>query len=264
MKRLVLWSRVIATFALMSIGTLVMLVAALPTLFLARRFYSEVLARALGVLVLRLWGLRYRVHGEPRSPSRQTVYIANHSSTIDLFVLIAMGLPRTRFFLSGFLRKVPPIGIVGGLIRIFWTVPQSFPNRRRAIFKRAARVLRQTGDSVFLSPEGQRVTTGEIGRFNKGAFHLATSLGAPIVPLYFSIPRAIDPGMGYGAKPGVVDVYYLPEIDTSCWTVGDVERHRDEVHSLYARVHAEMRGTSIPTRSPINVESSPMMEEAIA
>jgi 1-acyl-sn-glycerol-3-phosphate acyltransferase len=255
--------RLAATFALMTIGALVMVVVAIPTAFMARRFYSEVLARSLGAMALRLWGVRYRVHGAPQPASRQTVYIANHSSTLDLFVLIALGLPRTRFFLSGFLRKVPPIGIVGGLIRIFWTVPQQFPNKRRAIFKRASRILRQTGDSVFLSPEGMRVTTGEIGRFNKGAFHLATSLGAPIVPLYFAIPRAIDPGMGYDAKPGALDVYFLPPIDTTAWRVADVERHRDDVRELYVRVHDSMRRTGSLPDLP-EIEDAPLMQEALA
>jgi 1-acyl-sn-glycerol-3-phosphate acyltransferase len=258
------WARVAATFALMSIGSLVMLALAIPTLFMARRLYSEVLARALGTMVLQLWGVRYRVHGSPQPSSRQTVYIANHSSTIDLFVLIALGLPRTRFFLSGFLRTMPPIAIVGGLIRIFWTVPQEFPNERKAIFKRAARVLRDTGDSVFLSPEGKRVTTGAIGHFNKGAFHLATSLGAPIVPLYFSIPRSIDPGMGYDAKPGALDVYFLPPIDTSAWTVNDIERNRDDVRALYTRVHDEMRLTGRLPASLTIEEDAPLMEEALA
>ena len=101
------------------------------------------------------------------------------------------------------------------MIRIFWTVPQEFPEKRREIFKRADRILRETGDSVYLSPEGKRVTTGEIGHFNKGSFHLATSLHAPIVPIYFAIPREINPGMGYDAKPGTIDVYFLPPIDTS-------------------------------------------------
>jgi putative phosphoserine phosphatase/1-acylglycerol-3-phosphate O-acyltransferase len=263
MSRVLLWFRVAATFALMTIGALVMLIVAIPTLFLARRFYSEVMARALGAMVLRLWGVRYRVHGAPQPALRQTVYIANHSSTLDLFVLIALGLPGTRFFLSGFLRKMPPIGIVGSLIRIFWTVPQEFPNKRRAIFKRAARILRQTGDSVFLSPEGKRVTTGDIGRFNKGAFHLATSLGAPIVPMYFAVPRAIDPGMGYDAKPGVLDVYFLPPIDTSDWTVAEVEQHRDDVRALYVRVHDAMRETGALPASLL-LEDAPLMEEALA
>jgi 1-acyl-sn-glycerol-3-phosphate acyltransferase len=263
MSRVLLWFRVAATFILMTIGAFVMLIVAIPTLFLARRFYSEVVARALGAMVLRLWGVRYRGHGAPQPASRQTVYIANHSSTLDLFVLIALGLPRTRFFLSGFLRKVPPIGIVGSLIRIFWTVPQEFPNERRAIFKRAARILRQTGDSVFLSPEGKRVTTGDIGKFNKGSFHLATSLGAPIVPMYFAVPRAIDPGMGYDAKPGVLDVYFLPPIDTSDWTVDEVEQHRDDVRALYVRVHHAVRETGALPASLL-LEDAPLMEEALA
>ena len=51
-----------------------------------------------------------------------------------------------------------------------------------------AGILRRTGQSVFLSPEGTRVRTGEIGPFNKGAFHLAGDLGAPLLPLYIAVP----------------------------------------------------------------------------
>jgi 1-acyl-sn-glycerol-3-phosphate acyltransferase len=127
------------------------------------------------------------------------------------------------------------------LIRIFWTVPQEFPNKRRAIFRRADRILRATGDSVYLSPEGMRVTTGEIGHFNKGSFHLATSLHAQIVPIYFGIPNAINPGMGYEAKPGQIDLYFLPPIDTTSWKLADLEANRDVVRDLFVRVHHSMR-----------------------
>ncbi len=235
--------RLAATFAFLTLGALAMLVVAVPTLFLARRFYSEVIARWLGVAALRIWGVRYRVHGRPQPPGVQTIYVSNHSSTLDLFVLIALGLPRTRFFLSGFLKKLPPVGIVGSLIRIFWTVPQEHPERRVEIFKRADRILRETGDSVYLSPEGMRVTSGEIGHFNKGSFHLATSLHAQIVPIYFSIPREINPGMGYDARPGMIDVYFLPPIDTSRWVLADLERNRDAVRDLFVRVNEAMRST---------------------
>jgi len=197
--------------------------------------------------ILRLWGVRSVEHHLAPLPQRQVVYISNHTSTIDVFLLIAMGLPRTRFFLSGFLRKLVPLGIIGYLIRIFWTVPQAFPEKRRRIFQRAARILARTGDSVYLSPEGMRVTTGEIGHFNKGSFHLATSIHAPIVPIYFAIPSAINPGMGYDAKPGTIDVWFLPPIDTSDWKVKDVERNRDAVHTLYLRVHDVVRNGGTPT-----------------
>ena len=55
-------------------------------------------------------------------------------------------------------------------------------------FQAAERVLRRTGDSVYLSPEGTRITGGTIGHFNKGTFHLATDLRVPIVPLFIDIP----------------------------------------------------------------------------
>jgi 1-acyl-sn-glycerol-3-phosphate acyltransferase len=239
----VLQLRIVGTFLFMTAGSLVMLAVAIPTLFMARRFYSEVIGAWLGRMTLRIWGVRYSVHGEPQPESIQTVYISNHTSTLDVFLLIGLALPRTRFFLSGFLRKMPPIGIVGTLIRIFWTVPQDFPAKRRAIFKAADRLLRKTGDSVYLSPEGQRIITGEIGHFNKGSFHLATSLGAQIAPIYFSIPSEVNPGMGYEAKPGMIDLYFLPPIDTSSWKLEDLEKNRDAVRELFVRVHDSMRTT---------------------
>jgi 1-acyl-sn-glycerol-3-phosphate acyltransferase len=241
MSRAITYTRIAASAAVLTIGAFVMLAVAVPTLFLARRFYSEVIGRAIGVAILRIWGISYRLHQfEPR-PSGQVVYISNHTSTLDVFLLIALALPRARFFLSGFLRKAIPLGIIGYLIRIFWTVPQAYPERRREIFARAGRILRRTRDSVYLSPEGTRVTTGEVGHFNKGAFHLATSLRAPIVPIYFAIPPAINPGLGYVAKAGIIDVWFLPAIDTSDWRIEDLEHNRDTVRSLFLRVHDTIR-----------------------
>ena len=243
MRRATTLARVGVGATLLTFGSLVMLAAAILTLGQARRFYSETIGRWIGVGVLRVFGIRYRVFGAPADPSVQTIYVSNHTSTIDVFLLIALALPRTRFFLSGFLRKIVPIGIIGTLIRIFWTVPQEFPERRREIFKRADRILRDTGDSVYLSPEGMRVTSGAIGSFNKGSFHLATSLRAQMVPIYISIPPAIDPGMGFDAKPGVTDVYFLPPIDTTSWHRADIERNRDAVRDLFVRVHHSVRTT---------------------
>jgi 1-acyl-sn-glycerol-3-phosphate acyltransferase len=164
---------------------------------------------------------------------RQTVFISNHTSTIDVFALVALGLPNARFFLSGYLRKLLPLGMIGYLIGIFWTVPQAFPERRTRIFQRAERVLRRTGESVYLSPEGERVTTGAIGPFNKGAFHLATALGAPIVPLFIFIPREIDPGRGLNARSGTVHVYVRPPIETVGWRMEDLVANKERVRDFY-------------------------------
>jgi 1-acyl-sn-glycerol-3-phosphate acyltransferase len=205
------------------------------TLFRARRLYSTV-ATWTCRCVLWLYGVSVKVvpsgPGEA-FPKRQVVYISNHTSTLDLFVLVALGLPNCRFFLSGFLRKLVPLGIISGMMGTFFTVPQDRPAERTRIFQRAARTLRRTGESVYLSPEGARITTGEIGRFNRGAFHLATSLRAPIVPFYIEIPSGCDPGLGYDARPGTVTVHVMPAVDTSTWTVEQVDRNRERVRGLF-------------------------------
>jgi 1-acyl-sn-glycerol-3-phosphate acyltransferase len=235
------WPRAAATFLLMTGGSLVMLACAVATAFSAPRFYRERIGAPLGRMALRIWGVRYVVRGAPSPAEVQTVYVSNHTSTLDMFVLIALGLPNTRFFLSGYLRKLLPLGLIGYLIGIFWTVPQGFPERRTRIFQRAERVLRRTGESVYLSPEGERITSGEIGHFNKGAFHLATALGAPIVPMYIRVPRASDPGKGLHARPGTIEVHFRAPIETRSWRVEDVVRNRDRMRDFYVAWHRDLR-----------------------
>jgi len=238
--RVKLAAQVFGTLIAMSLGAIVMLVVAIATGFRLRSFYSERIAAPLGRMVLRIFGVRYVISPALVRPTRPVVYVSNHTSTIDMFVLIALGLPNARYFLSGYLRKLVPLGVIGYLIGIFWTVPQEFPEQRRRIFRRAARTLKRTGESVYLSPEGERITTGRIGHFNKGAFHLAADLRAPIVPLFLHIPRAMNPGKGLAAGAGVVTVHVGSPIDTSDWQVENIERHRDEVRARYERWHHEL------------------------
>ncbi|HEY7447358.1 MAG TPA: lysophospholipid acyltransferase family protein [Vicinamibacterales bacterium] len=231
----------LVSLAVISTGALALLPVAAITLFRARRVYAAA-ATWLARRVLRLWGIRIVVHQDGPFPQQQTVYISNHTSTLDLFILVALGLPNTRFFLSGFLRKYVPLGIIAWLMGTFFTVPQDRPEERTRIFQRADRILRRTRESVYLSPEGGRITTGEIGHFNKGSFHLATSLKAPIVPMYFHIPSAIDPGMGFNARRGFVHVYVKPRISTEHWRLEELIENKERVRNLFVAWHHEIRG----------------------
>lgn len=247
---------ILATFSglFITAAALAALPLAVVTLFRTRRLYARY-CTGVARTVLRIWSLRVRVHGRPQDGARQVVYISNHSSTIDLFVLVALGLPNTRFFLSGFLKKTVPLGVLAHLMGTFFTVPQNQPDERRRIFARACRILASTGECVYLSPEGTRVTTGQIGHFNKGAFHLATALGAPLAPFHIFIPREIDPGMGYRAKPGTIVVTFKPLIETRDWHVEDVVANKEDVRDLFVVWHRELwhaysdsRADSAPAR----------------
>jgi 1-acyl-sn-glycerol-3-phosphate acyltransferase len=232
------WALMIVCGIAICIASIAMLWVGALTLFRARGIYRWI-ARSLSRGILRLYGIRIREHHPEPLPCGQTIFVSNHTSSLDLFVLVALGLPKCRFFLSGFLRKLVPLGIISWLLGTFFTVPQDRPQERVKIFQRAERLLRRTRESVYLSPEGARTTTGEIGHFNKGAFHLATNLQAPIVPFYIRIPAEVDPRLGFDARPGTVDVFFLSAIDTRAWTLADLSKNTAQVRSVLTRAHQE-------------------------
>lgn len=234
--------RGVASALLITVGAVVVLAVGSVTLFRVRHLYSKI-ARLVARAVLAVYGVQVRVLAEMPFTRTQAVYISNHTSTLDLFVLVALGLPNCRFFLSGFLRKFVPLGVIAWAMGTFFTVPQDRPEERKRIFTRAAETLRRSGESVYLSPEGGRITTGQIGHFNKGAFHMATDLRAPIVPMYLQIPKAMDPGRGYRAGRGTITVHVLPPIDTGAWTEDEVMSNKERVRDTFVRVHQELRCT---------------------
>jgi 1-acyl-sn-glycerol-3-phosphate acyltransferase len=219
--------------------SLVMLAVATVTLFRARRLYNEHLARWLAQFILRQWGIGLVVHRKDELPRGQAIYISNHTSTIDIFAVIALGLPGCRYFLYGRMRRIVPLGIIATIMGTFFTCRQTDPERRVQIFRNADRTLRRTGESVYLSPEGMRVTTGEIGHFNKGAFHLATSLHAPIVPFYIHIPPGTNPGSGIDAEPGTINIYFGDLIETDDWRLEDLEENKENVRKRFIAWHRQ-------------------------
>jgi 1-acyl-sn-glycerol-3-phosphate acyltransferase len=221
------------TTILMILAVVVMAVARAVTLGGGRRFSAEVVARSVARAFLWMAGVRVVLHQSAPFPAAGVIYTANHSSTLDLFILIAMGLPRTRYFMKRASWLFPPVGATGALIGTFFTPPQTLPAARARCFQAAERKLRETGDSVYLSPEGTRITTGGVGPFNKGTFHLATALGAPIVPLFFAIPRSINPGKGVRSLPGTVHVHVLPTMITSDWRLDDLVANKERVRDVY-------------------------------
>lgn len=228
-----------ASSLILVIGAIIVPLAAFCTLFRARDFYSKLVSQ-MARLGLGCCGVKLREHRSFAYAQRQTVYISNHTSSLDFLIITALGLPRTRYFLSGFLRSILPLGIIGYVIGVFWTPPQTQGARRTRLFQRAERLLRQTGESVFLTPEGQI-----IGRYNRGAFHLATNLRAPIQPIFVEIPNDTDPGRWMGLskvdlRPGYVDVHFKDPIDTSQWDVEDVDQNRAQMKIFYSKWRKEL------------------------
>lgn len=226
------------TLLLATLFCALLFLVALVTLFRARRFYSEFCVRHFSRLMLWLGRTPLRVHGGPPGDGRMAgppvFYMPNHPSGPDIFVLMALGLPNTRFFLSrGVLQRYPPIGLIAALMGVFFTPNQRDTPARIRCFERAYRHLAKSGESVLGSPEGQVVPGPEVGRFNRGVFHLATLLQVPIQPLYLYFPPGTSAGRGYAPNSPEVDVYFLPQIPTTGWRVEDVDANKERVRQVF-------------------------------
>jgi len=236
-------ARSAASWLLVSVTAFTMTAIALLSGPFGRRFNHEVVARAGARGVLRIWNIKLDVRCPYPLSRTQAVYISNHTSSLDVAIIIALGLPNTRYFMKGFVRRYIPVGIIATVMGTFFTMSQEYPERRRRLFRHACRVLRRTGESVFLTPEGQVTLSGEIGPFNKGAFHLASSLQAPIIPFYIQIPPHCDPRDGFVVPgAGTVRVWFQEPIATHGWHLEELERHRDEVRAMFVRLDRSLRG----------------------
>ena len=133
-------------------------------------------------VLAKLWKIEITVEGlshyQERTP---TVLVANHQSYVDVVALF-LTIPEMPVFLAKReLSKVPFFG------RVMKTRGDVFIDRARhdaatTTIDRTARILRP-GAPLLVFPEGTRAHRPEIGRFKKGAFHLAKQAHAAIQPV---------------------------------------------------------------------------------
>jgi putative phosphoserine phosphatase/1-acylglycerol-3-phosphate O-acyltransferase len=188
-------------------------------------------AAAIGPdLALALAGVDLNVHGtENLWSDRPAVFIFNHQSSLDVAVIGSL----IRRDLTGVAKKeaardprFAPIGYVAGIVYI----DRSNSRQARAALEPAVERLRQ-GTSIAIAPEGTRSPTPKVGRFKKGAFHLAMQAGVPIVPI---VIRNAGDLMWRGSlviRPGTIDVAVLEPIATEGWKAEEVGDHAEAIRN---------------------------------
>jgi 1-acyl-sn-glycerol-3-phosphate acyltransferase len=80
----------------------------------------------------------------------------------------------------------------------------------------------RAGISLAIAPEGTRSATPTLGRFKKGAFHIAVEAQVPVVPVVIRNAGEIMWRASMVARAGVVDVAVLPPVPTAGLGHGDV------------------------------------------
>ena len=92
------------------------------------------------------------------------------------------------------------------------------------------------GRSLLIAPEGTRAPTPRLGRFKKGAFHMAMQAGVPIVPVVFRNTLDALPRDALVIRPAVVEAVVLPPVDTSHWTRESLDEEVEAIHRRYLEV----------------------------
>ncbi|MGB1906038.1 MAG: lysophospholipid acyltransferase family protein, partial [Spongiibacter sp.] len=107
-------------------------------------------------------------------------------------------------------------------------------NTQRAIEALQPAVDRlKRGLSVAISPEGTRSYTPKVGKFKKGAFHIARQAGVPIVPVVIRNAGELMWREDQVMRAGTVDICVLDAIDVSQWADDELEERIAEVRQLF-------------------------------
>jgi len=194
-----------------------------------------------GELGTALAGIDVRVTGEENIWShRPAVFIFNHQSGIDM-LLIAKLLRRDIVAVAK--QEIRNNPIFGPAFALSGTVFIDRLNRDKAIeaLQPAVDALRQ-GLSLAIAPEGTRSPTPRLGRFKKGAFHLAMAAKVPIVPIVFRNALDALPKHGIIVRSAVVEAVVHPPIATDKWSVENLDERIEAVRRLYLETLGQKEG----------------------
>lgn len=118
-------------------------------------------------------------HNLPKN-NHAVVYVANHQSQMDILALFMVNM-RFRWIAKASLFKIPFLGWAMSAVGYVPVVRGNIRSQEQCMLRSAEFI--KNGVSMGFFPEGTRSESGELGVFKTGAFRLAQSTGAPIVPI---------------------------------------------------------------------------------
>jgi len=195
----------------------------------------QTLIRIWGRIPLCLAGVRVDLHGrEHLEAPGPKLFLFNHVSTLDLFLLAAYAPPLPCVAYKKEFRRIPGIGwalIALGMIEI-----------DRSDAERAIKSLSRAGDrlqaeklTLMMAPEGTRSRRGGLQQFKKGPFHVAIATQAPIYPIIWRGIEELNPLGSWLIRSGEIRADCLAPMDTSGWETETIAEHIRDTREVFLR-----------------------------
>jgi 1-acyl-sn-glycerol-3-phosphate acyltransferase len=189
------------------------------------------LKHAWGSWVLFWMGFYVDVDNQAQiDPTKSYMIIGNHSSVMDIMVLLkVMYLPFV-FVGKEELSKIPIFGYLYKKSNVM--VNRKSPRSRKEVYDQVKKFITK-GNSVAIYPEGG-VPDPEImlAPFKNGAFRIAIEHKLPIIPMVYLDNKRKYPCDWFKGSPGKLRVKILPIIQTEHLTLDDLEDLKDFAYKL--------------------------------
>lgn len=226
------WIVFVPIFLLMTIATALTVMIFAP--IFGSKYWGYVPPKWWSRLTCWLSLCRIKSRGHENIDKHQSyVFIANHQSSFDIFLVYGFLNQNIKWVQKQSLRKIPLVGYASAMAgHVF--VDNSTPATRKNTIDKAKEQL-VGGASMMMFPEGARTHTGEMSRFKRGAYHIAYDMKLPIVPLTLNGPFDVLKRGSLRINPSKMELVIHKPISTDNISESEIpeliERTREIIHS---------------------------------
>lgn len=172
------------------------------------------ISRYFSKMVLLISSIKIEVSGaENIDKNAVYVFVSNHSSQFDIPAL-QYTIPVSASIV--YKKEIGNIPLFGWQMRLGPYIIIDRQNIESALgsIERAKKMMAEKKFSVLLFAEGTRSKTGEVQPFKRGAFHLASHVGFPIIPVSLSGTNKILPKGKFKIQKGTIHVHFDKPVET--------------------------------------------------
>jgi 1-acyl-sn-glycerol-3-phosphate acyltransferase len=220
-------------------GIILILLIALPTLFLPAKF-TLIFGRFLGhyvIFLLRIFlGVVVEIKGTNNIPKTEKYFVASaHQSMFETFALQAV-LNYPVFILKKELLKIPLFGLYLKKIKSIEIVREVTTKDNLNFFDKVAQIVNNESRPLLIFPQGTRVKTDERPPFKKGVGRIYEALNISCIPIALNSGN-VWPKKGMMKYPGKITISLLDPIKPGL--------RRDEfIKSLESKIYEEIKNIS--------------------